>query len=211
MQVRDLAFAFAMQEVLSVDEFTLHEKQSCAIMGPSGCGKSTFVHLLAGLLTPDRGSIEILGQNLSLLNESARDRYRGQHIGFIFQRFHLFPALSVWDNLLLAQRLSREIRDTTHLGSLLKQLDIAELMHRRPDQLSHGQAQRIAVARALAHSPSLVIADEPTSALDDKNARDTLALLRSESERAGAALMIVTHDDRARGHLDTEFELGVAT
>lgn len=210
VEVRNLAFAFAEQEVLSIERFSLQEKQSCAIMGPSGCGKSTFVHLIAGLLTPSRGSIQVLGQDLSLLSESARDRYRGQHIGFIFQRFHLFPALTVWDNLVLAQRLSRRPSDTSHLKHLLSQLGLSQFERRKPEHLSHGQAQRVAVARALAHSPSIVIADEPTSALDDQNAQDTLTLLRSESERLGAALIVVTHDHRVRGHLDTEFELVAA-
>lgn len=185
----------------------MRENSACAIIGPSGCGKSTFVHLLAGLLTPQHGQIEIFGQDLGALKETARDRYRGANIGFIFQKLHLFSALTVRENLLLAQRLSRCEPNATHIDDLLGELGLGELSHRRPNDLSQGQAQRVAVARSLAHSPRLIIADEPTSALDDDNASKTLEMLCNATQHAGAALMIVTHDARAKGRLGDEFDL----
>ncbi len=210
VRVTNLAFSYGAEIVLAFDKFELKSQQACSIIGPSGCGKSTFVHLVAGLLAPEKGSVEVFGEDLGSLSESQRDRFRGEHIGFVFQRFHLLPALTVMDNLALAQKLSRTQRDRSRIETLLKQLDVWELRHRKPSDLSHGQAQRVAVARSLVHAPSLVIADEPTSALDDTNAHQTLGLLQQTTQEAGAALLVVTHDHRVREHLATGFELGAA-
>lgn len=208
VDVRGLRYAYGSDDTLTLASFSLPQGQSCAVIGPSGCGKTTFVHLLAGLLTPSAGSVKVLGQELTLLSESARDRFRGRHIGFVFQQFHLLPALTVYDNLTLAQRLARRNEQAPPVEQLLDRLGIAELAARRPRELSHGQAQRVAIARALAHRPALVIADEPTSALDDKHCDDALALLRELTEASGAALLVVTHDQRVKGQLAQEFALG---
>ena len=209
VEVRSLRYAYAQQVALALEHFALARGVSSAIMGPSGCGKSTFVHLLAGLLTPEAGSIHILGQDLSLLNESQRDRFRGRHIGFVFQRLHLMPALSIRENIALAQRLARAPRDTQRIDDILETLGLADMRHRRPRELSQGQAQRAAIARALVHEPELVIADEPTSALDDDHAAEALGLLQRTATASGAALLVVTHDDRVRGKLDGEFAMEV--
>lgn len=208
IEVRDLHFAYARQTVLRLDRFRLGRSENTAVIGPSGCGKSTFVHLLAGLLSPDAGSVRVLGQDLAALAEAERDRFRGRHIGFVFQRLHLLPALTVRENLALAQRLARRERGRRRIDTLLERLGLAPMAGRKPRALSHGQAQRAAIARALVHEPELVIADEPTSALDDGHARDVLALIREVAAGSGAALLIVTHDHRVRGQLDGEFALG---
>lgn len=210
VSVFDLHFEYASGEAVAVAHFELMNGKSCALMGPSGCGKSTFVHLLAGLLTPQRGSISILGENITALSESQRDRFRGKHIGFIFQRFHLIPSLSVRENLRLSQKLARAGADLERIDTVLRRLGLAALGDRKPDTLSHGQAQRVAIARALAHGPSLVIADEPTSALDDDRARQVLQLLQDTAAESGAALLVVTHDQRIRGALDSEFSMGTS-
>ena len=206
IEVRDLRFAYARETVLRLDRFRLGRSVNTAVIGPSGCGKSTFVHLLAGLLSPDAGSVRVLGQDLAALAEAERDRFRGRYIGFVFQRLHLLPALSVRENLALARRLARQ-RGPGRIDTLLERLGLAPLAGRKPRALSHGQAQRAAIARALVHEPELVIADEPTSALDDGHAREVVALIREVVADSGAALLIVTHDHRVRGQLDGEFAL----
>ncbi|MEO0435609.1 MAG: ABC transporter ATP-binding protein [Pseudomonadota bacterium] len=208
VRVQDLRFAYTDVDVIGIDSFELPVGGSCAIIGPSGSGKSTFVHLLAGLLVASEGSICIFDQELGALSEAERDRFRGKHIGFIFQQFHLFPALSVLDNLLLAQRLARGEQDQGKAFDLLSRLNVDSLAKRKPSELSQGQAQRVAVARALAHAPKLVIADEPTSALDEANAVQTLDLLCELTDSINAALVVVTHDQRVLGRLDSEFRLG---
>ena len=144
------------------------------------------------------------------MSESERDRFRGRYIGFVFQQFHLMPAISVAQNLLLAQRLSRSCGPPPPVSGLLESLGLESLADRKPRELSHGQAQRVAIARAVCHRPELVIADEPTSALDDRHASDALTLLRQATEQQGAALLVVTHDQRIRGQISAEFALTAA-
>ena len=137
------------------------------------------------------------------------DRFRGQHIGLVFQRFHLMPALTVRDNVLLAQRLARATIEPAQVEALFERINLTGLAHHKPSMLSQGQAQRVAIARALVHGPELVMADEPTSALDDESAEQALALLKEAVQAVGAALLVVTHDQRVRGHLGREFEMSV--
>lgn len=208
IEATDLRFAYGNRPVVSIERCCLARGDSMAVIGPSGCGKTTFLHLLAGLIRPSAGVIHILGQDLSTLRAMDLDRFRGQHIGLVFQRFHLLPALTVRDNVLLARRLARVPIEGAQVEALFDQLSLTGLEHRKPSMLSQGQAQRAAIARALVHGPELVMADEPTSALDDKHAERALALLKESAESVGAALLIVTHDQRVRGHLDREFEMG---
>lgn len=208
IEVSDLRFAYGNQAVVNIGRCDLARGDSMAVIGPSGCGKTTFLHLLAGLIRPSAGVIRILGQDLSALRGTELDRFRGQHIGLVFQRFHLLPALTVRDNVLLAQRLARVPIERAQAKALFDQLNLTGLEHHKPSMLSQGQAQRAAIARALVHGPELVMADEPTSALDDQHAERALALLKESVQAVGAALLVVTHDQRVRGHLDREFEMG---
>lgn len=203
-----MSFRYAEENVLNIDRLSLGQGQSLTVLGPSGCGKTTLLHLLAGLIRATEGTVKVLGQDLAALPASQVDRFRGRHIGLVFQRFHLMPALTVRENILLAQQLASGSTDPTRMQSLLEQMDILELQNRRPSALSHGQAQRVAIARALAHRPQLVMADEPTSALDDQRANQALDLLCECTESIGAALVVVTHDRRLRGWLDQELTLG---
>ncbi|MDJ0939024.1 MAG: ATP-binding cassette domain-containing protein [Woeseiaceae bacterium] len=209
VDVTNLGFSYGDTTVLNMARCELQRGRSMAVIGPSGCGKTTFLHLLAGLIRPVTGTIRVLGQDLDELQGTRLDRFRGRNIGLVFQRLHLLPALSVTENVLLAQRLSGGRVDATRVATLLEQLDLGGLEHRKPSMLSQGQAQRVAIARALVHSPALIMADEPTSALDDEHAAQALALLHSSARRVGAALLVVTHDQRVRGSLDSELELRV--
>lgn len=207
LEVDSLLFRYGDKDIVNIDRCSLERGQSMAVIGPSGCGKTTFLHLLAGLLTPDAGSVSILGKDIAQFSPTALDRFRGQNIGMVFQRLLLLPALSVYQNIQLAQQMARKQRDDRLVETLLKQLGLSDLAYQKPNTLSHGQAQRVAIARALVHSPALVLADEPTSALDDGRAEDVLAMLKASAATAGAALLIVTHDNRVRGQLDVEFEM----
>ena len=206
LEIRNLTFGYD-QALLNIDAFTLAQQESIAVLGPSGCGKTTFMHLLTGLLRPDAGSIQINGTEITTLSEAKIDQLRGQQIGIVFQRMHLIPSISILDNLLLAQRLARVPSDKTYAIGLLEQLGIADLGNRRPTTLSQGQVQRAAIARAVAHKPSLLVADEPTSALDDKNAKDAIAILNDLTIGNSAALIVVTHDERVRASLQRTYDL----
>ena len=206
--VEGLKFGYSGSDVVNIDQFQLAAGESVAVIGPSGCGKTTFMHLLAGLLKPDAGSISLLGNEITGMSGAQLDRFRGQHVGMVFQRLLLMRALSVRQNIELAQRLARVPQDGTQVQSLMQQLGLTSVAHHRPAMLSQGQAQRVAIARALVHNPALVLADEPTSALDDDNAVQALDLLKESAAAAGAALILVTHDQRVRGQLDRELEMG---
>ena len=207
LEAQDLVFSYGATKVVDLPSFALPAGESVAIIGPSGCGKTTLLHLFAGLLPPAAGSIRILGTEVTSLAASEWDRFRGHNIGMVFQRLLLIPALSVRQNLELARKLSRTNAGPQRIDELLQQLGVAEQAEHKPSMLSQGQAQRVAIARALVHSPALVLADEPTSALDDDRAGQALQLLKGAAQSAGAALVVVTHDQRVRGALDHELEL----
>lgn len=207
IDINALSFRHSARAVVSIGQFRLDAGESMAVIGPSGCGKTTFLHLLAGLLRPSSGVVRILGQEISSMRGSELDRFRGRQIGMVFQRLFLMPALTVYQNVELAQKLARKPRDRGRVENLIEQLGLAACAHQKPRTLSLGQAQRVAIARALVHRPALVLADEPTSALDDEHARQALRLLQASTAAEGAALLVVTHDQRVRGQLDREFEM----
>ncbi|RAJ94986.1 ABC transporter ATP-binding protein [Aliidiomarina maris] len=192
------------EPVLAIDALTISSGERVFLHGPSGSGKSTLLSLLAGVHTPQQGSIEVQGRALERLSQSQRDTFRADHIGYIFQQFNLLPFLDLIHNVTLACDFSaaRRQRLATHGTSataeaarLLKQLGIPEALHQRQaSQLSVGQQQRVAAARALIGSPPVVIADEPTSALDANSRENFLHLLFAECERARTTLVFVSHD-----------------
>lgn len=208
LSLNKLEFSFNEKPLINIEEFKVRTRERIAIMGPSGCGKSTFIHLVAGLLKPQKGTIKIKNQDITKLEEWKIDRLRGQSIGIVFQRLHLLPSISILDNLLLAQKLARTTVDRESAMELLKRLDLEEWINKFPHHLSQGQAQRAAIARAVIHKPALVIGDEPTSALDDDNAQEAIRLLNELSENVGFALLIVTHDKRVRDSMDSVLSLG---
>lgn len=200
IEAEGIRHSYGGQPVLALDHLQLDTGQQHLLLGPSGCGKTTLLHILAGLLLPDAGSIRIAGQDLRALGPAARDRFRGQHIGLVFQRLHLVGAVNVLQNLALARHFGRRAPDHSRALALLEQLGLGHRAHAMPDTLSQGEAQRVAIARALVNQPAILLADEPTSSLDDDNAQEVVALLRDASEREGAALLVVTHDQRLRTH-----------
>jgi len=179
------------------------------LSGPSGCGKSTVLHILAGLMLPTQGTVVVAGTDLRTLSEGARDRWRGRTVGLVPQRLHLVGAIDVRDNLRLAQALSGLATDDARITALLEAVGVADLAHRYPRQLSQGQAQRVAVARAVVNRPVLLLADEPTANLDDAHGAQALELLRAQAVEAGATLVVASHDNRVKPLLPFAFSLPV--
>ncbi len=184
----------ATETILDVPVFSLGAGEQVALRGVSGSGKTTFLHLIAGLLSPDAGSVEIEGVDIASLDEGRRDRLRAGKIGYVFQAFNLLQGHTVLENVLLGMSFGSGM-DRGRACDLLARVGLAGHARHYPRQLSTGQQQRVAVARALANRPRLVLADEPTGNLDPHHAGLALALVREISREAGAALLLVSHDD----------------
>jgi putative ABC transport system ATP-binding protein len=216
LALRDLRFRWQpkLPDCIDIPRFDLAAGERVFLQGPSGSGKSTLLALLGGVAAPQHGRIEAGGVEMSALGPAARDRFRADHIGFVFQQFNLVPYLGVLDNVLLPCRFSRRRRERAgpdpraEAVRLLTALDMtAELLERPAMALSVGQQQRVAAARALLGRPELVIADEPTSALDADRQQRFLDLLLQECSASGAALLFVSHDRRLAAHFDREVAL----
>lgn len=192
--------------VIDVPGFALKEKEQVALCGQSGSGKTTLLHLIAGILKPDSGSIKLAGKEVSTLSEPERDRLRAMKIGYIFQTFNLLPAFTCLENVLLGMSFGPGV-DRGVAEALLRRVGLGDKLKHYPRQLSTGQQQRVAVARALANRPELVLADEPTGNLDSTNARDALKLIRETCRENGAALLLVSHDREVLAEFDSILEL----
>jgi ABC-type lipoprotein export system ATPase subunit len=206
-EVRDLHHAYDGTEVLRIHSLRAERGEHWLVLGPSGSGKSTLLHILAGLLRPTRGEVSVAGQCLNALKPAELDRFRGQHVGIVLQRLHLVPTLTVEKNVLLAQYLAGVAQDRRHVGDVLASLDLSEKLHAYPHELSHGQAQRVAVARAVVNKPALLLADEPTSNLDDLRCMQALDLLVGQAHACDATLLIATHDRRITARIPNQFTL----
>jgi len=202
-----VSYRYPGASVISFPDLTIQEGEQFLLLGESGSGKTTLLHLLGGLLRSQDGSIEVNGTAITKLSESALDRFRGQHYGFIFQRNHLISALSVEKNLLMAPFLAGLKQDHERVEEVLTQLGIAEKKDAAIRELSFGQAQRVAIARAILNKPSLILADEPTSALDDKNCDRVSDLLLSVASKNKATLIIATHDQRLKNKIKNLIQL----
>jgi len=192
--------------VIDVPRFVLEEKSQVALRGESGLGKTTLLHLIAGILKPDSGRIELAGCEVSNLSEAQRDRLRASTLGYIFQTFNLLPAFTCLENVLLGMSFGPGA-DRAFAGQLLRRVGLGDRLHHRPRQLSTGQQQRVAVARALANRPKLVLADEPTGNLDHANAREALKLVREACAENGAALLLVSHDREVLAQFEAVIDL----
>jgi putative ABC transport system ATP-binding protein len=200
-------------DVINIEKFTVAKREKLFIKGPSGCGKSTLLNLVAGVFEPTGGNIHVLKQSISQLSHAQRDVFRADHIGFVFQQFNLLPYLSLTDNVILPCHFSKLRKRKTlsayeslaaAASDLLSQLGIVgdDLKKNNVMQLSVGQQQRVAVARALIGSPQIVIADEPTSSLDDDSQADFLKLLFSLCDTSGSTLLFVSHNRQLESTFD---------
>jgi putative ABC transport system ATP-binding protein len=200
LSVADLTKSFVSPEggraeIVRVGRFELAAGEQRALRGESGSGKTTFLNLIAGILAADGGRVELDGIDLAALPEAKRDRLRADKIGYIFQTFNLLQGYTVLENVLLGMSFGPRGVDRAHAVELLRRVGLEHRLGHYPRQLSTGQQQRVAVARALANRPKLVLADEPTGNLDRTSAREALALIREVCRENGAALLLVSHDD----------------
>lgn len=188
--------------VVDVPLFALGAGDQVALRGESGSGKTTFLHLIAGILAADSGSVIVDGVETTALGESQRDRLRAQKLGYIFQTFNLLQGYTVLENVLLGMSFGPHGVERAHARTVLERVGLGQRLDHFPRQLSTGQQQRVAVARALANRPKLVLADEPTGNLDRKHAAEALALIREVCREHGAALLLVSHDPEVLGRFE---------
>lgn len=211
INLNNLSFAWNNKPIIDIQALRIEKGQHLFIEGPSGSGKSTLLNLLAGVLIPQNGEVEILGQGLSSLSSSQKDTFRANHIGFIFQQFNLLPYLSVIDNITLPCSFSQSRKDKALKRSsslqqeairLLAALGLTDsaLLQRSVNELSVGQQQRVAAARAMLGSPEIIIADEPTSALDNDHRQAFIKVLFDECEKEDITLIFVSHDNSLKHH-----------
>ncbi len=198
LEIRDLKKSFRtpdgpLHPVVDIPAFDLDAGSQVALAGPSGTGKTTFLHLIAGILTPDSGTVRLDGRDVSAMDEPARDRLRATSIGYIFQTFNLLQGFTCVENVMLAMSFGPGA-DRGRAVGLLERVGLGARLNHFPRQLSTGQQQRVAVARALANGPKLVLADEPTGNLDQSSGREALALIRQTCSENNAALLLVSHD-----------------
>ncbi len=212
--------------VIDIGRFTLQAGEQVALVGSSGSGKTTLLHMIAGILTPDSGSILFDDASsrvdtgasdsrthshrpidICMLSEAERDVFRGTNIGYIFQTHHLLPGFTALENVLLGMSFTGRSPDPAWAKQLLKEVDLSDRLNYKPERLSVGQQQRVAVARALANRPKLVLADEPTGALDPASAQQVLDLIRKLCTAVGASLLIVSHDPHITQQLPRVVEL----
>ena len=217
IDIKDLRFRWPTQteDCLNLPSLIVRQGNHLFIKGPSGSGKTTLLNLLSGIFTPQSGQLKVLDTELSSLSAIQRDQFRGDHLGVIFQQFNLLPYLSTLENILLPlsfskRRQQREPHPKEHALALLELLQLPQALIKRPvNQLSIGQQQRVAVARALMGNPELIIADEPTSALDTDNRDRFIECLFSVADAVNATLVFVSHDSHLAKHFTQQLDLSL--
>jgi putative ABC transport system ATP-binding protein len=202
----DLRKAYGPTVALDGAEFSIHPGEVVAVMGPSGSGKSTLLHCLAGIVTPDSGSIMYDGHDLATMSDAQRSRLRRTEFGFVFQFGQLVPELTCVENVALPLRLNGTPRKEAERAALtwMERLEVDDLGRKRPGEVSGGQGQRVAVARSLVTGPRVLFADEPTGALDSLNGERVMELLTEAARTANAAVVLVTHEARVAAYSDRE-------
>jgi putative ABC transport system ATP-binding protein len=202
----DLHKAYGPTPALDGASFSIHPGEVVAVMGPSGSGKSTLLHCLAGIVRPDSGSIRYGGRELTEMSDAERSTLRRTEFGFVFQFGQLVPELTCTENVALPLRLTgvkRKVAERT-AQEWMERLEVADVGRKRPGEISGGQGQRVAVARALVTSPRVIFADEPTGALDSLNGERVMELLTEAARDTNAAVVLVTHEARVAAYSDRE-------
>ncbi|HET6425571.1 MAG TPA: ABC transporter ATP-binding protein [Planctomycetaceae bacterium] len=202
--------------VLNIAGFRMHDGEQAVLLGASGGGKTTLLNVIAGITAVDSGKVLIGGIDVTKLPEAGRDRFRADRIGYVFQTFHLLPAFTALENVLLGMSFSGKGADRHRATHLLERVGLSHRLHHRPGQMSVGEQQRVAVARALANTPVLLLADEPTANVDAANQQLVLDLLRDSCREDKVALLLVTHAPEVAKQFDrvdrlSEFNLTGAT
>ncbi|MFK7844802.1 MAG: ABC transporter ATP-binding protein [Rhodothermales bacterium] len=206
-ELQEIAHRYDDAAVISLPHLAAKRGEHTLVLGMSGSGKSTLLHIMAGVLRPSQGTVHVLNRDLYSLKGHQLDRFRGAHIGIVFQQMHLLPALTVEENVRLALYLSGKSLSTKRLRDVLAGLDLFDKAKVYPHQLSEGQKQRACIARAVINEPALILADEPTASLDDVRCAQVLKLLISQAETYGATLVIATHDQRIKPYFSNHLSL----
>jgi ABC-type lipoprotein export system ATPase subunit len=193
--------------VLDVEEFQLAAGEHAVLLGRSGCGKTTLLHVIAGISTPDSGEVRVDGRDITRLGEADRDRFRAEAIGYVFQSFNLLPGFTAIENVLLGMAFGHGRRDARRAKELLKRVGLGHRQGHKPSALSVGEQQRVAVARALANRPRLLLADEPTASVDARHQQQVIDLIRETCEEEGVALLLVTHAPEVAAQFDRAVHL----
>lgn len=198
----NLTFTYPDGPSFSFPDVMCEKNGHLLLLGESGQGKTTLLHLLAGMLKPTSGSVTVNGVDITRLDRKGMDKFRGQHIGIVFQTAHFVQSLSVEDNLILPQYLAAKTFDRNKAQQIIERLNLTHKLKEKTRNLSIGEQQRVAIARSLMNDPAILLADEPTSALDDKNAEEVISLLEEQAALSGAGLIIVTHDQRLKDRFE---------
>nr|WSW67061.1 ABC transporter ATP-binding protein [Streptomyces sp. NBC_00995] len=206
LSAHDLRKAYGPTPALDGASFSVHPGEVVAVMGPSGSGKSTLLHCLAGIITPDSGTVTYAGRELSAMSDAERSALRRSEFGFVFQFGQLVPELTCVENVALPMRLNGTRRKAAERTALewMERLEVDDIGAKRPGEVSGGQGQRVAVARALAASPKVIFADEPTGALDSLNGERVMRLLTDAARSANVAVVLVTHEARVAAYSDRD-------
>ncbi len=207
IQIAGLRHAYAGQGVLDLPELTIAQGARHLVVGPSGSGKTTLLHVIAGLLRPTAGSVQVAGCDVTALRPAQLDRLRGRELGIVFQQLHLMASLTALENLLLARYLAGLPQVVEHCLQVLDELGVARRADARPAALSRGEAQRVALARALVNEPRILLADEPTASLDDAACESVAGLLDEQASARNITLLVATHDGRLRDRFGDFTEL----
>jgi ABC-type lipoprotein export system ATPase subunit len=179
--------------ILDIEEFRVDAGEQAVLLGRSGCGKTTLLHVIAGISTPDSGEIRVDGRDITQLDEAGRDRLRAETIGYVFQSFNLLSGFTALENVLLGLAFGQGRHDAARARDLLGRVGLSHRHRHKPAELSVGEQQRVAVARALANRPRLLLADEPTASVDSRHQQTVIDLIRQTCEEEGVALLLVTH------------------
>lgn len=207
LQTKDLIYTYDRKREIRFPDIHCQKNEHWLLLGQSGSGKTTLLHLLGGMLSVQKGSVQVAGTELGRLSQAALDRFRGQNIGIIFQKAHFVNALTVEENLMLAQKLAGLPINRDRIVGLLNHLNVGDNLKNKPRRLSIGEQQRVAIARALVNRPAIILADEPTSALDDVNCEEVIKLIEREATEVGATLLVVTHDGRLKERFQKQIQL----
>ena len=206
IKTESLKFSYDGKKYFDFPDINLDSGENLLIIGNSGIGKTTLLHLLAGILKPESGSINISGTDISKFSVTELDKFRGDNIGIVFQKPHFISSLTINENLKLAKYLSPS-KTSGDAKKILESLNIKDKYQQKPNQLSEGEKQRASIALALINSPNLILADEPTSSLDDFNCDNVIKLLKKQAKDHKAQLIVITHDARLKKHFKNNLNL----
>lgn len=207
LEIRNVKKSFTqpdgtMLHVLDIEEFQAKAGEQIVIVGHSGCGKTTLLHVIAGISRPDSGKVLIDGWDTAVLSEAERDQFRAAKIGYVFQTFNLLPAFSALENVMIGMAFADGRADRQRAEMLLDRVGLSHRLTHKPSQLSVGEQQRVAVARAMANRPKVLLADEPTANVDSGNQQHVIDMLRGSCEQEGVALLLVTHSPEVAKQFD---------